>query len=97
MKCNGQVIYKGIEKREGGVFKNDRGQEVNYDASYVVKFDENVDGKIDERKVKFPATNTTLYEKIKTIEPYTKVNMICNVVIGQSACRLVLEDIVLLK
>ena len=93
MKCNGIVIYKGIEKRDGGVFKNAQGQEVKYDSSYVVKFDETKDGKIDERKLKFPASNTVLYDKFNAFEPYTKIELTCEVVIGQSTCKLVPVDV----
>lgn len=93
MKCEGIVIYKGIEKREGGVFKNDKGQEINYNSSYVIKFDEVVNGKIDERKLKFPEANTVLEHKFKELEPYTKVKIFCDVVLSNSSCKLVPIDV----
>lgn len=97
MKCNGTVIYKGIEKRDGGTFRNAQGQDINYDSSYVVKFDEMKDGKIDERKLKFPASNASLYEKFKNVEAYTKISLVCDVQIGQSACKLIPVDMEIVK
>lgn len=89
MICKGVVIYKGIEKRDGGVFKSSNGQDIKYDASYVIKFDENKDGKIDERKTKFPASNTFLYNKFAGIKPYTEVLLEFDVILSNNACKLV--------
>ena len=89
MNCKGIVVYKGIEKRDGGVFKGNDGREVKYDASYVVKFDENNNGVINERKVKFPASNTYLYNKFVSIKAYTEVVLECDVVLSQNNCKLV--------
>ena len=52
MYCKGTLIFKSIEKRSGGTFKNDKGQDVNYDASYVIKADEVKDKEVNERKFK---------------------------------------------
>lgn len=93
MVCQGEVIYKGIEKRDGGIFKNDKGQDISYGDSYVVKFDEIKDGMGNERKVKFPASNKVLFDKFKNIEPYTKVELYCDVVISNSVCKLVPLDV----
>lgn len=93
MKCEGNVIYKGIEKREGGTFKNAQGQEIDYNASYVIKFDEIVGNNINERKLKFPASNKALYDKFNDFEPYTKVRITCDVVISNNACKLVPIDV----
>ena len=93
MYCNGIVIYKGIEKREGGTFKNDKGQNVDYNSAYVVKFDEVIEGKINERKLKFPTSNKVLYDKFAKYEPYTKVVITCDVSLMQSACKLTPIDV----
>ena len=85
MICKGVVVYKGIEKRDGGVFKGADGREIKYDSSYVVKFDENE----NERKVKFPACNTYLYNKFANIKAYTEVLIECDVVLSANACKLV--------
>lgn len=89
MICKGVVVYKGIEKRDGGVFKGSDGRDIKYDASYVLKFDENNNGQINERKVKFPASNTYLYNKFVGIKAYTEVLLECDVVLSNNACKLV--------
>ncbi len=89
MICKGVVVYKGIEKRDGGVFKGADGREIKYDSSYVVKFDENNNGVINERKVKFPASNTYLYNKFAGIKAYTEVILECDVVLSNNNCKLV--------
>ena len=88
MNCKGVVIYKGIEKREGGSFNNGQ-QEIKYDPVYVVKFDENKNGVINERKVKFPVSNTYLFNKFASIKAYTEVLLECDVVLSNNACKLV--------
>ena len=85
MICKGVVVYKGIEKRDGGVFKGSDGREIKYDSSYVVKFDENE----SERKVKFPASNTYLYNKFASVKAYTEILLECEVVLSNNACKLV--------
>lgn len=92
MYCKGIVMYKGVEKREGGTFSNN-GQNINYDACYVIKFDEINEGKINERKLKFPLNNKLLFDKFSKFKPYTNVLITCDVVFGQSACRLVPIDV----
>ena len=51
MKCNGKFVFRGLGKKEGGEFINERGIKVKYDASYVLKLDEEIDGKAYERKL----------------------------------------------
>lgn len=94
MRCNGVVMYKGIEERKGGTFKNSDGKDINYDSSYIVKFDEIVEGKINERKLKFPVSNKSLFDKFYALEPYTSVEITCDVVLMQNACKLVPIDVV---
>ena len=93
MYCKGVVMYKGIEKRDGGTFKNDKGQDVDYNSAYVVKFDEIIDNKINERKLKFPTSNKVLYDKFVNFKPYSQVVITCDVVLMQNACRLVPIDV----
>lgn len=97
MKCEGNVVFKSIEKREGGSFKIPNGEVVNYEPAYVVRFDENADGKISERKAKFAHTNVALYTKFKTLEPYAKINLIGNVVFQNSGCKLEILDFNVIK
>ncbi len=97
MKCQGEVIFKSIEKREGGTFKDSTGRDLTYPSAYVVKFDENIDGKITERKAKFADTNVGLYTKFKTLQPYTKIELIGNVVFQNSGCKLEVTDFNVIK
>ena len=89
MNCKGIVVFKGVEKRDGGAFKDPQGREIRYDASYIIKFDENKNGKIDERKLKFPSSNTYLYNKFAGLKPYTEVLLECEVVFSTNSCKLV--------
>lgn len=97
MKCQGIVIFKSIEKREGGTFKDSLGNDLSYSAAYVVKFDENLDGKINERKAKFPDTNVSLYTKFKTLQPYTKIELVGDVIFQNSGCKLEVTDFNVVK
>lgn len=93
MYSKGIFMFKGIEKREGGTFKNSNGQEVNYDASYVIKVDEIYNGQINERKMKFPVSNKVLFDKFAQFEPYTKVSITCDVQMLQSGSKLIPIDV----
>lgn len=90
MICKGVVVFKGIGKREAGTFTDNTGRDVKYDASYQVSFDEkSTSGEINQRKLKFPASNTYLYNKFAGIEPYTQIYMECDVVFSQNSVKLV--------
>lgn len=95
MYSRGEVVFKSIQKRDGGKFKNDRGQEVDYGASYVIKIDEKSSNGINERKLKFPTSNKVLYDKFINLQEYTKVILVCDVEFTQSGCRLVPIDVLL--
>ena len=51
MKTKGKFIFKGVKHRDGGKFVNQQGQEISYNDSYQVKFDE-----VDENKECFERT-----------------------------------------
>jgi len=73
------VVYKGVSKRDGGEFTNEKGEVVKYEPSYVIKFDEDVDGDIRERRLKFPLTNKMLYSKLDGIDVYSKITLVCDI------------------
>ena len=75
MICEGNFVFKGIRKRDGGTFKNDKGVDVPYDAAYVVKFDEFVNDEPTERTTKFDANNVELYNKFSKCKVYDKVQL----------------------
>lgn len=93
MLCKGTLIFKSIEKKEGGTFKNDKGQDINYDSSYIIKVDEVKGREVNERKFKFPQTNKVLYDKFIEIETYTKVDITFDIVISTNTCKLVPVDV----
>ncbi|MCI9038532.1 MAG: hypothetical protein HFJ29_01405 [Clostridia bacterium] len=92
MKCNNEVVFKGIEERAGGVFRNDKGQDVKYDKAYIVRFDEEVDGDYQERKVKFSGDNTSLFTRFKALKAYDRINLIFDVVLVNNSCKIAVVD-----
>lgn len=87
------VVFKGLAKREGGEFTNDRGQKVTYDESYLLKFDEEVNGEVFERRLKFPITNKQLANKLKDLDIYSKIVLICDVQLYTSSAKIVPVDL----
>lgn len=92
MKCQNSVVFKSVEERSGGSFKNSNGDTINYDKAYVVRFDEEVNNSIIERKVKFKGDNTQLYTKFKGLKPYDKINLIFEVLIQNQGCKIEITD-----
>lgn len=87
------VVFKGLAKREGGEFTNERGQKVTYDESYLLKFDEEVNGDVFERRLKFPITNKQLANKLKDLDIYSKIVLICDVQLYTSSAKIVPVDL----
>ncbi len=83
------VVYKGLSKREGGEFTNEKGQKVEYNDSFVLKFDEEVNGEVFERRLKFPVTNKELARKLRELEVYSKIKLICDVQLYTSSAKIV--------
>lgn len=79
MITKGNFIYKGLEKKDGGEFTNEKGQKITYKPSYLIKFDEQKDSTIYDRKTKISVEDVTLYEKLKLIKLYTPVEFIFDV------------------
>lgn len=93
MKCVGNFVFKGIEERQGGEFKNAQGQMIKYDSSYVIKVDEVTDNGIYERKLKVPKTNTELINKLKQKKPYENISLLCDVSFYGSQARVIPVDL----
>ena len=72
MKCRGNFKFKGLQKREGGTFTNDKGQQIPYKESYSLKVDEMTEEGIYERVFKL-ATDSPLIEQLLTVKPYTDI------------------------
>ena len=94
MICEGNFVYKAIEKKDGGKFTNERGQEVSYEPSYRVIVDEQSnEGKISQRFFKFPQKDTGLFEKFKNFKPYTSIIISFDVELYQSSVKLIPIDV----
>lgn len=77
MICKGQFIFKEVKKNDGGKFTNDKGDVIEYPATYVLKVDELSDKNgINERKFKFPITNDDLFAELKALNPYEKIEIV---------------------
>ena len=87
------VVYKGVAKRDGGEFLNDRGEKIVYDPSYVVKVDEEVNGEIHERRLKFPISNKNLYNKLNELDSYSKICLVCDVQLFSGNAKVLPIDI----
>ncbi len=94
MKAIGNFVFKGLEKRPGGTFKNDKGQDINYNESYLLKVDEVTDESINERKLKIPIENTTLINSLNKLKPYDHVTLECEVSLYQNSAKVVPSAIV---
>lgn len=75
MKCTAELIFKSIEKKEGGEFTNEKGQEIKYDGSYILKADEKTSNGIYERRFKIPLNNVSLIESLKSKKAYDSVTI----------------------
>lgn len=94
MQSSGKFIFKSLERKDGGKFINERGQEISYSPSYLLKVDENKDGVINERKLKIPDTNNNLIQKLMKKNPYDQIELICNIDFYGSVAKVVPIDLV---
>jgi len=94
MQAVGKFIFKSLERKDGGKFTNERGQEVNYDASYQLKVDENKDGVINERKLKISQKNDVLIQKLMKKNPYEPIELLCDIDFYGSVCKVIPVDLI---
>ncbi len=74
MKTKGKFIFKGVKHRDGGKFVNQQGQEISYNDSYQVKFDEvDENNECFERTVKVSKDEIDLVNKLNRLEIYKPV------------------------
>lgn len=96
MLCQGVFVFKSVQAKEGGSFINQMGQQVNYNPSFEVKFDEvDENNIITERKIKVSQDEKELVEKIKEIKPYTKAIFSFDVGFNAKGTTLKLKDVCL--
>lgn len=89
MKCIAKLIYKGIEKKDGGEFVNDKGQKITYDGSYLLKADEETENGIYERRFKIPLSNVSLVEALKNKKAYESISINLDIQMYGNNVRLV--------
>lgn len=94
MQAKGKFIFKSLERKDGGKFVNEKGQEVNYDASYQLKVDENKDGVINERKLKISQKNDILVQKLMKKNPYEPIELLCDIDFYGSVARVIPVDLI---
>lgn len=94
MQAKGKFIFKSLERKDGGKFTNERGQEVNYDASYQLKVDENKDGVINERKLKISQKNDVLIQKLMKKNPYEPIELLCDIDFYGSVAKVIPVDLI---
>lgn len=94
MKARGEFVFKGLEKRDGGEFTNERGQNVKYGESYVLKVDEVLEDSINERKLKVDPKNIALVDSLKKLKPYDKIELECDIQLYQNSAKVVPVSIV---
>lgn len=93
MISKGEFVFKSVEKRDGGKFTNDRGQDITFDTAYVLKVDELTNQGIYERKLKIDKNNTALVNKLHNLKPYDKITLICEISLYGSQARVIPVDI----
>ncbi len=82
MKCNGNFVFKSFTHKDAGVFKNDKGEEIKYPSSYILKVDELMEnGEINERKFKVSEKQVNLINDLKSLEAYQRIVLNFNVTI----------------
>lgn len=74
MKCVGKFKFKGLTKKSGGSFTNDRGQVIDYKESYALKVDENTEKGIYERVFKI-SSDSVLLEQLFKLQPYQDITL----------------------
>ena len=97
MKCKGNFIFKELKRIEAGVFKNDKGEEIPYNASYKLKVDEISETGINERIFKFSPDNTNILNSLSNAKPYENISIEFDVRFYSNGCRAIPVTISLVK
>ena len=88
MKCIGKFKFKGLVKKDGGSFTNDRGQDITYKPSYLLKLDEETENGIYERGFKV-ADDSSLVPSLLQLKPYQDITLEFDVILYNSSIKLV--------
>lgn len=94
MKCQGNFVFKSVNYRPSGTFKDDNGNDLKYPAAYILKVDELLEnGEINERKFKIDENKTTLINELKDLDAYQKIILHFKVTIYTSRISLEIVDV----
>lgn len=88
MKCRGKFKFKEIQGRPAGEFTNEKGQKIEYGASYALKVDEKTETGIKERTFKLPV-DSPLVPELQKYEEYSDIVIDFDVIIYNSSVRIV--------
>ena len=88
MKCIGKFKFKGLTRKDGGSFTNDRGQEITYKPSYSLKLDEMTEEGIYERVFKI-ADDSALVSSLQQLKPYQDITLEFDVILYANSIKLV--------
>lgn len=94
MNCKGRFIFRYIEKKDAGSFKDENGKEIRYDSSYNLKLDEIVDGKPTERKFKIPLSNNGLANDFFNLEPYSTCEVVFDINLYANSVKLIPKQVI---
>ena len=94
MQARGKFIFKSLERKDGGEFVNEKGQNVKFDASYQLKVDENNNGVISERKLKVSQKNDVLIQKLMKKNPYDPIELVCDIQMYGSMAKVIPVDLI---
>jgi len=72
MRAKGKFKYKELRRTDAGTFKNDKGEDIKYNASYKLVTDEIDSDGIHERIFKLDE-NSALIPQLQKLEPYTDI------------------------
>ena len=76
MIATGNFTFKSFKKRDEGSFVTQDGELINFNAAYILKFDEVTEtGEVFERQTKVDLDNVALIGKLSQIKIYQQVTL----------------------
>lgn len=88
MKSVEEFVFRGLDKKEGGKFINDKGQEISFDPKYNLKVDEVTENGVFERIFKIPVDSKIL-ETLLILKPYDKVTIEFDIAFYSNGVRVI--------
>ena len=82
MVCELECVYKGIKETKGGSFLNEKGETINYNDYYKIRFDQIISGLPKETEIKI--TKELALNIAKNLQIYDKIVIKFNIIIYNS-------------